>query len=64
MRNEVKEFMRQCERLISMALQTKELSPEECDVIAYYAMELHEKTHPFCTQRDDVPAERPSLSSH
>lgn len=62
MRNEVKEFMRQCERLISMALQTKELSPEECDIITYYAMELHDKTHPFCSQRDASPAGRSSLS--
>jgi hypothetical protein len=52
MRDEVKEFMRQCERLISLALQTGELSEDECDVIAYYAKELHEKTYPLCTKHD------------
>jgi hypothetical protein len=62
MRDEVKQFMRQCERLISLALQTRELSEEECDVISYYAKELHEKTHPFCSQgnpahtRSSVPS--------
>jgi hypothetical protein len=50
MRTEVKDFMRMCERLISLAIQTGELSPEECDVISFYAQELHEKTHPFCSK--------------
>ena len=47
-RTEVKDFMRMCERLISLAIQTGELSPEECDVISFYAQELHDKTHPLC----------------
>lgn len=34
MPTEVKELMRQCERLISLALQTKELTQDECDVIS------------------------------
>jgi hypothetical protein len=63
MRNEVKEFMRQCERLISLALQTRELSEEECDIIAYYAMELHDKTHPFCSKRREPHTEQSSVSS-
>jgi hypothetical protein len=50
MRDEVKEFMRMCERLLSLAMQTRELSEEECDVISFYAHELHEKTHPLCTK--------------
>ena len=52
MRTEVKDFMRMCERLISLALQTGELSPEECDVISFYAQELHDKTNPLCTKHD------------
>ena len=48
MRTEVKDFMRMCERLISLALQTGELSAEECDIVSYYAKELHQTTHPLC----------------
>ena len=48
MRTEVKNFMRMCERLIALALQTGELSPEECDMLSYYAKELHDTTHPLC----------------
>jgi hypothetical protein len=31
-----------------LALQTGELSAEECDIISYYAKELHLTTHPLC----------------
>lgn len=48
MRTEVKDFMRMCERLIGLALQTGELSPEECDIVSYYAKELHRTTQPLC----------------
>jgi hypothetical protein len=48
MRPEVKDFMRMCERLISLALQTGALSPDECDILSYYAKELHDTTHPLC----------------
>ena len=48
MRTEVKDFMRMCERLIGLALQTGELSAEECDIVSYYAKELHQTTHPLC----------------
>jgi hypothetical protein len=48
MRTEVKDFMRMCERLIGLALQTGELSAEECDIISYYAQELQQTTHPLC----------------
>ena len=44
----MKDFMRMCERLIGLALQTGELSAEECDIVSYYAKELHETTHPLC----------------
>lgn len=48
MRHEVKEFMRMCERLISLAMQTGELSEDECGVISFYAQELQEKIPPLC----------------
>jgi hypothetical protein len=48
MRTEVKDFMRMCERLIGLALQTGQLSQEECDILSYYAKELHQTTHPLC----------------
>jgi hypothetical protein len=48
MRPEVKDFMRMCERLIGLALQSGELSPEECDIVAYYAKELHDTAYPLC----------------
>jgi hypothetical protein len=51
LRNEVKDFMRMCERLIGLAKRTGELSEEECDVISFYAQELHEKTHPLCSKQ-------------
>lgn len=54
--------MRMCERLISLAIQTGELSPEECDVISFYAQELHEKTHPFCSKHAH-PCDSPVSSS-
>lgn len=38
------------ERLISLALQTGELSSDECDILSYYAKELHDTTHPLCEQ--------------
>ena len=48
MRTEIKDFMRMCERLIGLALQSGELSVEECDILSYYAKELHNTTHPLC----------------
>jgi hypothetical protein len=48
MRTEVKDFMRMCERLIGLALQTGELSAEECDIVSYYAQELQQTTNPLC----------------
>ena len=51
-RKEVKDFMRMCERLLGLASQTGELSAEECDVISFYANDLHDKTHPLCSKHD------------
>lgn len=55
MRTEVTEFMKHCERLLSMAMQTKELSEDECEIISYYANELREKTDPLCTRERERP---------
>ncbi len=41
-----------CERLISLAVQTQELSQDECDIVNYYAKELHDTTHPLCSKHD------------
>lgn len=40
---------------MGMALQSGSLSPDECDVIAYYAKELHDTTHPLCEKRECNP---------
>ena len=55
MRPEVRDFMKQCERLLSLALQTKELSEDECEIISYYANELHQKTDSLCTRERERP---------
>ena len=52
MRSEVRDFMKMCERLISLAMQTGNLSTDECEAISYYSQELHDVTHPLCTQRE------------
>jgi hypothetical protein len=44
MRQEVKDYMRMCEWLLSVALQSGELSKEECDAIASCSKERQEKT--------------------
>ncbi|BCA52950.1 hypothetical protein W02_00900 [Nitrospira sp. KM1] len=59
-RAEVQDFVRYSERLLGLVLQTGELSEDECDLIAYYAKELHEKTVPFCTRESDC-SENPSV---
>jgi len=43
MRTEVTEFMKQCERLFALAMRSKELSEDECEIISYYAEELRDK---------------------
>lgn len=48
MRTEVTDLMRMCERLFGMAMRTGELSEEECEVIAFYTKELHDKTASLC----------------
>jgi hypothetical protein len=55
MRKEILDFMKQCEHLLSLALQTRELSEEECAAILYYANELQEHIQPICSVHEDSP---------
>ena len=41
-----------CERLISLAMQTGELSEEECGVISFYAQEIHPLSRKYPEQCD------------
>ena len=40
-----------CERLIIMAMETRELTKEECDIIADYSQQLHATTNPLCEKQ-------------
>ena len=51
MRQEIKDFMRMSERLIGLAVQTDELSEEECQILDYYVTELQSKVHPICLRK-------------
>ena len=51
MRREIKDFMKVSERLISLALQSEELSEEECQILDYYVTELQSKVHPICLRK-------------
>jgi len=62
MRQEIKDFMKMSERLISLAVQTDELSEEECQVLDYYVTELQGKVHPICLRKAGTIA-LPSTSS-
>lgn len=62
MRTEVKDFMRMCERLLSLAMTTGELSDDECGVIAYYTQELHDKTLPICERKQVCEPDTSSVS--
>jgi hypothetical protein len=53
-RPEVEAFMRACERLFGFAHTEGRLTPEECDVLFYYADEIHNKITPFC-QKSEAP---------
>ena len=62
MRTEVKDFMRMCERLLGLAIQTGEMLPEECEAISHYSKDLHDTTHPICEKHkcaQESPAEWP-----
>jgi hypothetical protein len=53
MRKEILDFMKHSERLLGLALQSKELSDEECAAILYYANELQDKIKPLCSVDDN-----------
>ena len=46
-RREVQEFIRVTETLLSSTSLGGDLTPEECDVIAYYVMSLSNAKHPW-----------------
>jgi hypothetical protein len=46
-RPEVQQFIRAAETLISPALMDSDLTPDECDIIAYYVMTLSNAKHPW-----------------
>ncbi len=48
-RPEVTKFMAACERLFGFTLENGRLSPEECDILEYYAKELRNQIAPLCT---------------
>jgi hypothetical protein len=48
-RPEVTKFMGACERLFGFTLENGRLTSEECDVLEYYAQELHKQIAPLCT---------------
>ena len=51
MRQEIKDYMKMSERLISLAVQSEELSEEECQILDYYATELQTKVHSLCLRK-------------
>jgi hypothetical protein len=46
-RLEVRQFVLAAETLISPALMDSDLTPDECDIIAYYVMTLSNAKHPW-----------------
>ena len=51
MKQEIKDFMKISERLISLARQSDELSEEECQILDYYVTELKSTVHPICIRK-------------
>ena len=62
MRQEIKDFMKISERLISLALQTDELSEDECQILDYYVTEIQGKVHPLCLRKSGTISLPPSSS--
>lgn len=46
-RKEVREFVRAAETILSPALLTSELTPDECDLIKEYVISLSNVKHPW-----------------
>ena len=51
MRQEIKDFIKMSDRLITLVVQTDELSEEECQILDYYVTELQSKVHPLCLRK-------------
>ena len=47
---EVQEFIRATEVILSPALLGRDLTPDECDIIAYYVMTLSSAKHPWAKE--------------
>jgi hypothetical protein len=56
MKQDIKDFVRISERLISLAAQTDELSEDECQILDYYVTELQRKVHPLCLHKSGTIA--------
>jgi hypothetical protein len=61
MRQEVKDFVKMSERLMSLALQTDELSEVECQVLDYYVTKLKSTVHPICIRKAGTISIPPSI---
>ena len=62
MRQDIKDFMKISERLISLAVQTDELTEEECQILDYYVTELQSKVHPLRLRQSGTISIPPSSS--
>jgi hypothetical protein len=49
-RPEVQNFIRATETLLSPASLGSDLTPDECDIIAYYVMSLSNAKHPWAKE--------------
>ena len=64
MRQEIKDYMKMSERLISLAVQSEELSEEECQILDYYATELQNKVHSICLRKTGTISLPPSSTAN
>jgi hypothetical protein len=48
-RQDVKDFMRECERFFGFAHQSGGLTQEECEALSYYSAELSTHLSSFCS---------------
>lgn len=47
-RQEIRTFMKSCEHLFGFTHESGKLTPEECQLLEYYAEELHRQIAPVC----------------
>lgn len=55
-RQGVKNFMRECERLLGFAHQNGGLTAEECEALSYYTKELNSHLSSFCGVTEQTPS--------